>query len=653
MSFRENLVMLCILILFHIYKVHGEDGHCSWYGECGPSPTGKYNCKYTGPAIPMTNQTGLKILKTYCPDLIDGNEPLTCCDTDQLITLERNMRLPQQFLEHCPSCYYNFLNLFCYQTCYKSMSNFVRIDSVEPYGKNKSSVRSIDFFVTHRFANGMFNSCDQVKMPSVNERALTIFCGHPAKECTIQKWLDFMGDPSNGHTPFKTNYTITDNSWVDPNTNITYNPMDANITSCNETSHNQSACSCLDCAPWTCPLPRPTTILCYDSPSTKTKSFYKVKKLVITRPNNHTKISHELPGPTQRYVNYTALFDKTFLHMLLNLQLEIESLKATYKNKAVSLHDVCLTTIDTNNNSCITQSIFDYWQKNHTNIDKIVMDPSGFFVKDNYLDHFLYCTWVPDSANDPSISMSCLGTNSPPVYPWVILNDYDEENYMNATTFNIIIVLKNNSNKTLAWEQKLRDFIKEKQKNTKNMTIALIEEEKAIGVPFCQDLSAEDNFTCCLSIDKHINCNQSCSHNIMYLPTSNLNCSGNGETPDNTNIEISLIYNSTCPPGFKEISVNESVPVCLQCNDTSPANDTTTKSYTTTGYETTTTTKGHSSTAPTSNNDSKSYNMALAAVILSVISIIGVGTIIILYLVRRKLTKSTPYRQLTNQSEDK
>jgi hypothetical protein len=33
----------------------------------------------------------------------------------------------------------------------------------------------------------------------------------------------------------------------------------------------------------------------------------------------------------------------------------------------------------------------------------------------------------------------------------------------------------------------------------------------------------------------------------------------------------------------------------------------TTKSYTTTGYETTTTTKGHSSTAPTSNNDSKSY----------------------------------------------
>ena len=162
-------------------------------------------------------------------------------------------------------------------------------------------------------------------------------------------------------------------------------------------------------------------------------------------------------------------------------------------------------------------------------------------------------------------------------------------------------------------------------------------QDKAIGVPFCQDLSTEDNFTCCLSIDKHINCNQSCSHDIMYLPTSNLNCPGNGETPDNTNIEISPIYNSMCPPGFKEISVNESFPVCLQCNDTSAANDTGTTRYTTTG---------HSSTAPTRNNDSKSYKMTLAAVILSVISIIGVGTIIILYLVRRKRTRSTPVSTL-------
>jgi len=203
-------------------------------------------------------------------------------------------------------------------------------------------------------------------------------------------------------------------------------------------------------------------------------------------------------------------------------------------------------------------------------------------------------------------------------------------------------------------------------------------------VPFCQDLSAEDNFTCCISIDKHINCYQSCSHDIVYLPTSNLNCSGNGETQDDTNIETSPVYNSTCPPEFKEMSVSTSFPVCLQCNDTSTANDTgttsyattgimtreTTKSYTTTGYETkettdthsklisnahtksvsvnptSTTTNGHSSTTLTKNNNSKRYKMAMAAVILSVISVIGVVIIIILFLVRRKRTRSTPVSTL-------
>jgi hypothetical protein len=92
--------------------------------------------------------------------------------------------------------------------------------------------------------------------------------------------------------------------------------------------------------------------------------------------------------PYHKYWKITTLF----FFQLLNLQLEIESLKATYKNKAVSLHDVCLMTIGTNNNSCITQSIFDYWQKKHTNIDKIAMDSSWFFIKADYLDHFLYCT---------------------------------------------------------------------------------------------------------------------------------------------------------------------------------------------------------------------------------------------------------------------
>ena len=146
-------------------------------------------------------------------------------------------------------------------------------------------------------------------------------------------------------------------------------------------------------------------------------------------------------------------------------------------------------------------------------------------------------------------------------------------------------------------------------------------------MPLCQDLSTEDNFTCCL-MDKYINCDQSCSYDIMYLPTSILKCSGNGVTQDDTNIETSPVYNSTCPRGFKEISVKASFPVCLQCNDTSTANNTGTTSYSTTA-------------------------VTMVAVILSVISVIGVIIIIIIFLVRRKRTRSTPVSTLEYKSQER
>lgn len=203
---------------------------------------------------------------------------MTCCDTDQLITFKTNMGLPQQFFHRCPSCYHNFLNLYCYQTCHKSNSNWVSVNKndtetfITPNNKTKIQIKKVGYLITHEFANGMFNSCKQVQMPSGNEKALSIFCGHPAADCTIQKWLDYMGDTSNGHTPFKINFTITtDEPWIDPTTNITYTPMNVATTNCNETALNRSACSCQDCKASCGEIPsypkptKPPTILGFDS----------------------------------------------------------------------------------------------------------------------------------------------------------------------------------------------------------------------------------------------------------------------------------------------------------------------------------------------------------------------------------------------------
>ena len=56
--------------------------------------------------------------------------------------------------------------------------------------------------MSHDFAVGMFNSCRDVQMPSANERAIALLCGHSADACTPQNWLDYMGNTGNMKTPF-------------------------------------------------------------------------------------------------------------------------------------------------------------------------------------------------------------------------------------------------------------------------------------------------------------------------------------------------------------------------------------------------------------------------------------------------------------------
>jgi Niemann-Pick C1 protein len=140
-----------------------------------------------------------------------------------------------------------------------------------PSGKTAEAVVSVDYYVSEDFSYGMFNSCKDVQMPSANQKALDILCGMPAAQCTPQKWLNFMGDTSNGHTPFKIKFTIDNHPRPPAGSNITIIPMNVTYTKCSEGAFNKSACSCQDC-PVTCvPLPTPpspekeATILGYDS----------------------------------------------------------------------------------------------------------------------------------------------------------------------------------------------------------------------------------------------------------------------------------------------------------------------------------------------------------------------------------------------------
>lgn len=106
-----------------------ENGHCVWYGECYTDfALHKKNCPYDGPAKPLDSE-GQKILARLCPHLMvdNGNGVSTCCDGNQLVTLDTNIKLASNFLKRCPSCLDNLVKHFCDFTCATNQSTFINV----------------------------------------------------------------------------------------------------------------------------------------------------------------------------------------------------------------------------------------------------------------------------------------------------------------------------------------------------------------------------------------------------------------------------------------------------------------------------------------------------------------------------------------------
>lgn len=92
-----------------------------------PSMHKKY-CVYDGPAKPL-NSEGQKLLAKNCPHLLvdNGKGINTCCDMNQLITMDANLKLASNFLKRCPSCLDNLAKHFCDYTCAANQSKFINV----------------------------------------------------------------------------------------------------------------------------------------------------------------------------------------------------------------------------------------------------------------------------------------------------------------------------------------------------------------------------------------------------------------------------------------------------------------------------------------------------------------------------------------------
>lgn len=463
-------ILLFAVTLFFVPTAHagGESGQCIWYGECKDTAAGKkQNCVYNGPAKPLTNSSALQILQQYCPQLYKGNSTRTCCDANQLVSMEKMMTLPTQLLIRCPSCYQNFLNIYCFLTCDPHQSTSVGVKSQAPSNKGTPSVLSVDYAMTTDFADGMYNSCVNVKTPApLTDSVITLLCGRSSAKCTAKSFLDYIGSTSNGNTPFEIDFHVQNTAYTRPGM-YTLEPMNTPTFSCDQKVDYHEACTYVDCpaipAPLTPSLPNISVL--YPWPD------YRIEQVVITRPDNNTIVRHFFPPPAIGSIKFTSLFDNAFLHLMLDLQTMIQNITAMYKGKEVTLNDICYHGNSSDN--CVIISILEYWQNNATRLDESHWDEYHFYKIADYLDHLQACTRRPNATNDlTGLNTTCLSTSGVPIDPWLVMKGGMA--YPEADTLVTSFIVRNSANAdekgaAEAWEKEYTNFLT--NVSSPNMTV--------------------------------------------------------------------------------------------------------------------------------------------------------------------------------------
>ncbi|XP_050748729.1 NPC intracellular cholesterol transporter 1 [Gymnogyps californianus] len=201
--------------------------------------------------------------------------------------------------------------------------------------------------------------------------------------------------------------------------------------------------------------------------------FFRTEQLIIQAPNTHPDTYS--PYPSGADTPFGPPLTKAILHQVLDLQDAIVNITASFDNETVMLKDICLAPLAPYNNNCTILSVLNYFQNSHSVLDHTIGDE--FFVYADYHTHFLYCVRAPASLNDTSLLHDpCLGTFGGPVFPWLVLGGYDDDNYNNATALVITFPVNNYYNdsrklmKALAWEKEFINFLK--NYDNPNLTIS-------------------------------------------------------------------------------------------------------------------------------------------------------------------------------------
>ncbi|CAJ0934978.1 unnamed protein product, partial [Mesorhabditis belari] len=198
-------------------------------------------CFHRTPITPtQIDEKSQRKLANLCPHLFSANHSTNvCCSPTQIDVLISQMSMATQILKRCDSCVDNFLKLWCDFTCHPDQHNFMQVTKANTSAETKKEyVDTVTYNLSTTFGNGLFDSCKNVQF--MQSRALDLMCGGGGGECTLKKWLGFMGtqDHSN-RIPFNINFNVIENSTNLPTTRTT--PCNKRVRA------GKTSCSCSDC----------------------------------------------------------------------------------------------------------------------------------------------------------------------------------------------------------------------------------------------------------------------------------------------------------------------------------------------------------------------------------------------------------------------
>lgn len=202
---------------------------CTLYGNCGSTSRFTPNL----PCVVEREPAELDPDSRAALEHICGEMPATvCCTAEQVTQLKTNLHKAETIIGSCPACRKNFFNLFCEFTCSPNQSDFVEVIRTQQSLLGKTVVAEANYSVDPVFAEGLYNSCSEVKFSATNGRAMELIGGGATN---YQEFLQYIGDekPMLGGSPFQMNFDYDSTTAM----NISAYP-------CNDDVYK---CACVDC----------------------------------------------------------------------------------------------------------------------------------------------------------------------------------------------------------------------------------------------------------------------------------------------------------------------------------------------------------------------------------------------------------------------